>query len=196
MNPVVSERTSTFCITAVDVRKHLRSFDTSEDGLLDIYIAAAVKNVENRLHSTIQPCKYTYILPGNFPPVDSDGLRPIELYRPPVTEVLSVAYINTDGDSVSLAADEDYYVSGDCIYPVTDWPDSLVRDRVGQVEVVYTAGRPAESVDADLKFILMAVTGTLFKNREAISTLDLKELPKDSRASIERMLDAYRNPQI
>lgn len=192
MNPVVSERTTTFCITAVDVRKQLRSFDTSEDALLDTYIGAAVKNIENRLHSTIQPCTYTFTVAGNFPPVDSEGLRPIELYRPPVTAVESVTYINTDGETVLMVDDVDYYVSGDAIYPVTDWPDSLVRERVGQVTIVYTAGRATP--DDDLKLIIAATAAAFSKNREAITALDIKELP--NRASIERMLDAYRNVQL
>lgn len=197
MNPKILTRSTDYQVTAVDVRKQLRSFDPSEDDLIGLYIAAAVENIESSIKATIPATEFRMVLTG-FPPVNRDGKRPLYFYRPPVDSVQLFEYKDVNGQWQTMTENVDYLVDLDgddpALYPMPgqNWLDSNLYDGPSNLRVTYTASMG--QLPSMLKLAIIQIAATAFKIRASVTDLDYKNLPGS--ASIDRQLDEYRRQAL
>ena len=125
-----------------EVKKHIRFTPTTEDTLLDTYIAMARQYFEQYTGlALIDQTRETRI--EAFPGGANTSDLAIELLRPPLIAVDSVVY--DDGDGVEQTFDASAYGVNilsapyrSVVYPVSSWPSS--SGLLGSVRIRYTAG--------------------------------------------------------
>lgn len=160
--------------------------DTSQDTtVLPLLIGAMRRYAENLTGRAFIPRGLQLVLPC-WP-------AQIELACPPLTEVTSITYLDTNGVQQTLAADQ--YTVHDWREPAVIVPAYLVtwpylRDALDAVRVNFTAGYPAvgsptdgvayqAGLPATLKLWIHARIATLFENREQIVVANnLLEIPR------------------
>lgn len=158
-------------ITLADAKSHLRVDHSDEDTLIQAYLDASVDYAENVQARSLAKQTWTLKLP-DFPGLDGA----IQLLNPPVRSVTSIQYVDTDGNTQTLAA-SNYTVLLDeepgLIVPAFNqtWPDT--RSVPDAVTVVYVAGYPDDggsppvySIPAKTKAGILMVLGDLYQNRE------------------------------
>lgn len=127
-------------VSLADFKAHRRRTGSSEDSLLEGYLASATNDIENFLQRSVAAQKHRLTL-WQFP----CGAIPIKLGMPPVTAITVFAYESTDGTTKEMAADEDYVFHQEAepgeLYPPYDsyWPTD-VKDKAGSVIIEFTAG--------------------------------------------------------
>lgn len=100
--------------------------------------------------------------------------EPIELPRAPLRSVTSIQYVDGDGDTQTLSADQyqvDAHSEPGRIVPAygLSWP--ATRCQLNAVTIVYAAGYgDADDVPATTKHAIKLLLGHLFENREAVVT--------------------------
>lgn len=125
-------------------KEHLRidAGETLDDQLLMRYIATATDWVERETNRAIVEQTWVMRL-DRFPYQLCDRGRYIELPKPPGVSATSITYVDTNGTTQTLAADQ-YVVFADDWQPFiceaygTTWP--TVRTQPGAVTVTYVAG--------------------------------------------------------
>ncbi len=154
-------------VTRATAKAHLRVSHTSEDDLLDAYIAAAVGYVEEYTRRALITQSWTTKLRG-FPG------RTIELPRPPAASLTSFTYIDPDGASQTVGASLYTFDSASepgaiRLDPDEDWPD--VDDGDNTVTIVWSCGYGASetSVPAPIRSAILLMVGHLYENREAVN---------------------------
>jgi uncharacterized phiE125 gp8 family phage protein len=151
-------------LSTTEARAHLRV--TEDDPYiadLPAYVVAARVHAEQYLNASIVVQERTLVL-DRFPP------WAINLPDGPVLSVTSIAYIDTDGASQTVAA---HWRSLDTITPANfdDWP--ATQDRIGAVTITYQAGlmsgSPLTLPDkyADIKSAIKLILSDLWDNRSA-----------------------------
>lgn len=88
------------------VKRHLRFSTTTEDTLLDGWIAAARQYFEEQTGRQVMKATWELWL-------DAFPVGRIELPKPPLIDVVSVSYVSADGLVALVAGDEDDLVTGD-----------------------------------------------------------------------------------
>ena len=98
----------------------------------------------------------------------------------PAVEILSVKYIDTDGEQQTLPTTE-YALdnNGDLHYLRKaygkTWP--AVREQYNSVEITYTAGHSPYEIELErIKTAMMLIIGHLYENREATAPVRLEEV--------------------
>jgi len=124
-----------------DVKRHVRVSDdvTDEDTLIGDLISTAVEYVENFIHRRLLSQTWELTLDG-FPPC-------IDLPFPPVSSVTSISYVDTAGDTQTLASTAyttflptGPYAPVARVFPAygVQWPST--RDVPGAVTVRFVCG--------------------------------------------------------
>lgn len=156
-----------------EVKKHLRFQTTSEDTLLDVWIAAARQYFEEQTGRQVMQSTWELWLDG-FP----SGR--IELPKPPLLEVESVSYVGADGELVDVGA-AGYTVMAPAgpqanpgwvqlVYGGT-WPTA--QDVAGAVRIRFKAGYGAAPGDVPelVRTLLYLLVGHFHKYRsETVET--------------------------
>lgn len=158
-------------ITVAELRSHLRLVHTDEDAYLGTLIQAAREVVEQYTNRCLVPKVITMRMDG-FPA----DRRFIELPMPPSVSLTSIAYINTDGNTVSLAStsvDGSDVGKGEpaivALEPDADWPDTE-EDRPGSVTVAYLAGYAnTTDVPAGLKTACLWIAAWWYEQRMPVN---------------------------
>jgi hypothetical protein len=175
--------------------------DTTEDALLNLYIAGVTMAVEAYLKRTLlttQYCLTRDLLPNSnlggptssvafnvflntsAYPYTLDGV--FRLLKPPLVSVDKVEYQDTSGTWQTL--DPSFYavVPGfpGRIAPAYGkiWPFTLPQ--IGSVRITYTAGQA--SVPANIQIGILLWVASLYKTREPISEGSMMEVPWGLRA--------------
>lgn len=163
---------------------HILAEDTLEDGILSLYLAAAVSYTEEYLNRFLLPTTVTEY----FDCFDNV----ICLKKNPVTEVASLKYLNADNTEKTLTVNTDFYtdlVSEPArIAPVDSWP--VTSDRLNSVYVNYVTGyEDATKIPTAIKQAILLITGQMYRDKED----DILRLitRRDILAS-HRLLDLYR----
>lgn len=159
-----------------DVKDHLRIFDTSEDGSVELYAAAARETMEAARYPGLDICLITQtwdLFLDAFP----RGINVIEIPKPPLQTIVSISYTNPQ--NVTTTLDPATYSVDNApelgpgtgparVAPVSGWPGVSLRALNG-VKVRFTAGfgDDRSAVPANLQVALMMLAGTAFENREA-----------------------------
>jgi uncharacterized phiE125 gp8 family phage protein len=168
-------------VSLAEAKLHLRVDGSDDDALITRLISAAREQAEHELDRSVAPQTLELRLDA-FP---SGAIR---LPRGPVTEIVSVVYVDADGAEQTIAgtnysiddAQIDAWLLPDYDY---DWPST--RDEANAVRVRYAAGWTT-CPSAVKQWILLAV-GTMYAYREADS--DRPALPS---TFAHRLLDPYR----
>lgn len=129
-------------LTASDVKTHSRIDGTSEDSLIEKYIAALTSYLDGKdgvLNRALITQSYRLVL-DDFPVSSRD---PINIPLPPLQQIDSITYIDANETEQTMAASK-YIVRTDSepgrVFPAYNesWPS--VIDRVAAVTVNFTAG--------------------------------------------------------
>lgn len=148
-------------------KQHLRVLHSSEDVLIQQYIAAAVAWVENYTGKLLDRRIVTQVEASL-----SVGLK---LFYGPDPETLTVSYTDAEGTPATLS---DAQIVRSCVYPANTWPDT--QDNT-PVTLNYTAG--FTETPADLDSAVLLLVGQAYDNREA-GAVD---------ASVESLCRPYRS---
>jgi len=176
-------------VTLAQAKAHLRFDSTDENDLITTLISVARRKIEQwewRAHIT-----QTWTLKLDaFPKEDV-----IYLPRPPLQSVSSVKYL--DGDGVLQTVD-----SGDYDVDSTSEPGRLKpaygevwptpRTQMGAVTICFVAGYgdAATDVPEQTRQAILLLVGHLFRNREAVSEMELREVPMTVAALLEPVYSA------
>jgi len=134
-------------ITTDEAKDHARITISSEDTLIDTYIAAATRLFETYIGRQLVTATWRMKMEA-FP------AWTILVPRPPFASVTSLAYVDTAGDAQTLTLTTDYVIDTDAepgtIEPAFDqsWPTT--RTQTGAVTITYVAGYGAAASVPDL----------------------------------------------
>ena len=162
---------ATLALTVVEAKKHLRIETSDQDSEVQAYTMAAIANVENWLGRAL--IDQTWELYLDKFPTGSD--LEIEIPKPPLIEVLQVAYDDSNGDEQIIASGS-YYVDTvtqpGWVIPQGSllWPTPI--DAINSVRVRFRAGYlstdspPVAAVPEDIKAAIKLTLGNLWEYRE------------------------------
>lgn len=163
------------------VKAHLRVEHADEDALITALITAARELAEQACRRSFATCTWQLRLDA-FP-------AEIRLDWAPAVSITSVAYIDTAGDSQTLAASAyvlDTHNEPAWLLPAygTEWPDTLAT--ANAVTVTYVAGDATTCPESVRQWMLLHIANW-YHNREASTDKPRTELP-----FTERLLDRWR----
>lgn len=172
-------------ILFAEAQAHLRIDTNDEQDHIEALIVAARMHVEEFTDRQLITATRTLKL-DTFP----SSSCPIELPKPPLASISSVAYLDADGASQTLSASTDY--QSDLLshpgrllpQPGVLWPETEF-ERLNAVTIVYTAGYGAagSSVPRPLRLAMLLLIGQWYENRENIVVgTTATELPMAAKA--------------
>ena len=154
-------------VSLAEVKLHLRIDDNADDVLLGALITTSRQHAEHDTRRALVTQTRKLV-------VDEFPAETITLDHAPVSAVISVLYIGSDGvertlDAASYKLDR---ISEPCrLVPAygTTWPDT--RAEINAVSVTYTCGFGApEAVPESIKRWMLLRIGALYENREEVLT--------------------------
>lgn len=163
---------------SLDVAKaHIRAdlSDTSEDGLIEQYIAAATAAAEHEIGRALVTQAWTLKLDA-FP----DGA--VELAPPPVQSVLAIQYLDSDGLAQTLDPGQ-YLLCADPLAPsiTGTWPAGT------NVVITFQAGYGSvDNVPESVRAWILLHVGGQYANRERVGA------PVVTLPFADGLLDRYR----
>lgn len=165
--------TSSPIVSLSDAKTHLRLDGNAEDGLIQTLIVTAQDFLERETRSAIGVTQYALTL-DNWP-----ASREVRLPHPPLVAVDGITYRDNQGDDIPLPSGSFVVDRSDVPARVTftgSLPESA--DVPSGVRIIFRTGfdEPA-SVPPVLIHAVKMLTGHLYENREASSTLTVKEVP-------------------
>lgn len=189
MRPLVINESTTEPIALAEAKLNMRVTSSAEDSRISALITTARRLCEQELEMSL--VEKTLEIAGHR--LDYCG---IELPEGPVRSVVSVTYVNTDGDDTVLAADQyriSPYAEPTLLMPAYDvtWPDA--RSDLDSVRIRYIAGYPSsdsppQTVPAPIVQAMHLYIAHYYRNREAVAEGSIGELPLGSR----HLLSTYR----
>ena len=174
-------------VSVQDVREYLHA-DAADDPVLQNLIVAARRYAEDTTGRQFIDATWQLTLDGGWGGIE------IALDRPPLSSVTSVQYVDTAGDTQTLAATE-YDVDtnpepGRIVQAFSKtWPS--VRGHIDDVTITYVAGYGtlATDVPEGLRQMMRLLVGNWFENREAtISGTIIAQVP----LAVESLLWQHR----
>lgn len=174
-------------LTLTEAKAHCRIDHTDDDTLLGLYIGAARADVETFTGRQLVTATWDYTLAA-FP-----ASRCLVLPRPPLASVTHIKYLDSNGDTQTVSAD-DYTVFTDTEpgYVELDhgesWPSTYSASNA--VQIRFIAGYGVESVVPDLlKAALGLLVEHLYENREPVAIgVAVASIP----LTVEHILWQYR----
>ena len=146
-------------VSITDVRTQLRITGTDDDDALRFFISAIREQTESYLGRTLITSTWEYKLDA--------FAQEIALPMAPVQSITSVAYVDDDGASQTLASSGYQFDRRGRLAPSydNDWPDT--RDQFDAVTITYVAGEThAGNVKEDIKLAMLLWIGACDINRE------------------------------
>jgi len=162
----------------VDELKSFAMIATDDDDYdIGVMLPAAVSYVERWCNRALLSQTWAYTL-REFPS------RVVELPRPPLLSITSLAYVDLNGDSQSLTETTDFLkdIASEpgTIEPVwgTTWPTTR-GETAAAVTITYKAGfgTNAEDVPAELRLACLQLAAHWYRNREAATPESQRSLP-------------------
>lgn len=189
MKPRVISESTTEPISVADAKLNMRVTSSAEDSRIAGLITTARRLCEQELDLSLVE-KTLEIAQRRL---DWCG---IELPAGPVRSIVSVTYVNTDGDDTSLATDQyriSPYAEPTLLVPAYDvtWPD--VRCDLDSVRIRYTVGYPStdsppQTVPEPIVQAMHLYIAHYYSKREAVGDDSMMELPLGAR----HLLSTYR----
>jgi uncharacterized phiE125 gp8 family phage protein len=163
-------------VSLTEAKAHLRVDHSDDDTLITALINAAVAHLDGKdgilgraLITQTWDLKLDEFCPA------------IRIPLPPLASVTSITYVDTDGATQTLAADQYTVTSGEPAkivpaYNVT-WPSTRCVPEAVKVRFVAGYGN-ASSVPAGIKAAILLHVGTLYRDRETVNIGNIiNELP-------------------
>ena len=163
-------------VSLENIKAHLRIDHDDEDGLLAEYIKAATQQCERLIPGWRTFVATTYRLDlDRFPP----GIQPLELPRPPLSSITTVAYADIDNASQTLVEDTDFTTHTSTeqpgyLVPILDsWPETYIETSgvrmQNAVRITFVAGYASVAlVPASIKHAIRLLVAQNYENREAV----------------------------
>lgn len=167
---VVSTAPTDYPVTLDEAKLHARISGSDEDSEIQNLIAAATAYVQEYQWSQLISATHVMRL-DRFP-----CGKAIELWPNPVQSVTSVQYVDTSGNTQTLAASTNYtadvYSKPARIVPAYTLPWPATRCYINDVTVTYVTGWGASgaSVPITTRQAILLLVGHWFRNREATGT--------------------------
>lgn len=193
-------------ITLATAKEHLRVDHTDDDDLITALIVAAVSHVDGRdgvLGRALVSQTWEIRL-DEFPCGELTRERGIRVPLPPLIEVVSVKYVDSDGVLQTLSSSAYQVVAGGFgqaliveAYGET-WPST--RDEPDAVRVQFTAGYVApvdsppvagEGVPGAILSAIKLMIGHLYESREGV-VMDARIEPAELPLGVRALLAPYR----
>jgi uncharacterized phiE125 gp8 family phage protein len=154
-------------ISMARAKAHLRVDWDDDDALIAAYLRASVGAVERRTDRALSPQAFTEWA-ARFPCGYAERLT---LARDPISEIISVTYVDVDGAEQELDTADYRSIEGEpwsLIAPVAgSFP--ATEERPDAVRVRYMAGYEAGECPAELQSAVLLMLGHLYANREAVA---------------------------
>lgn len=162
-------------LTLEEVKANLRIVNPDEDDDLSRMIRAARQMAEERLNRALMPQALAF---------GADAFCTVlKVPRPPLIEIDSLKYIDTDGDEQTMP-DTGYLVDGFSDPPTisaapgTSWPST--RAQSGAVVVQYQAGyADATQVPEPIRQWMLLAIGAFYEHRSMVNEGQTYALPDD-----------------
>lgn len=138
MKSLFVSRVGTAVLSLADVKQHLVVEFDADDALISHYMKAAHSYCENHTRRSIVVTRRKAAF--------DDFHDTIELPHPPIREIESITYKDSDGQDVALDTslfEIDYFSDWGRIVPVSSWPS--VKPGINRVVVQYLCGYGAYS---------------------------------------------------
>lgn len=182
-------------ITVAEVKQQFKYTETAEDGLLTLYINAAVDYLENWLRRAF--VTRTLMLRLDSFAIEDRAIPPVtresEILLPfaPVSAIDSFVYDDVDGIETDFSShiQSDLYAEPARIWPAAgeSWPATEV-DCVNTVRIGYDAGyASAAVVPEQYKQLLRWMVALWWRNREPAAGIELREVPHTVRDFVEQL---------
>lgn len=156
-------------ITLEDAKLHLHMDHDEDDAAIESLIRTAREHVEN--HTRRSLVEQTWRLSLDRFPCDV-----IELPRPNVLDIVSVTYLDPDGELQTLA-DSGYLVDPETARFFVPNPPAIIDTGMTAVHITYRAGfdssespATADGVPDAIKHAMRLLISHWFENREAVVT--------------------------
>lgn len=175
----------TYSPTLADLKVHLGVEHTEHDALITGFRDAACAHLDGPsgiLGRSIWPQTLE---------LRTDAFEDeIALSYGPVTDIVSVTYIDSDGAEQTVAAEDYALLSGDVLAPAYggSWP----TPRGGAEDVVVQYGAGFATVPSPLLVAVNLMVAHFYANREAVGAADLKELP----LGVTALIAPYRTVKV
>jgi len=181
-------------VTLEEAKLHLRVDGTEEDSLISILIQLGREYVETYTGRPLITQSWKMILDGFY--------SPMQLYKLPIQEVVSVTYADTAGDVQTLSTDiyKTVFTDYDSYIEVKDgqsFPETLSESAVVEINTTAGYGLTADTVPAGLKNAILLLVGSYYQNRETIyfaSIGTVADLPRS--IAIDTLLNNYKLPRV
>lgn len=181
-------------VSLVDVKAHLRIDHSDDDALLSIYVAAATLHVDGR-NGTLQRA----LMPQTWElTLDEFPCGAIEIPLPPLAEITSVVYDDSDGNEQTIDP-ANYYVDTvsepGWVVPIASysWPTPI--SAANAVRVRFVAGyQEVDSVDngvpKPLIGAILLMVGDMYDNRESVTAQNVNKITIPT--AVDLLLNQYR----
>lgn len=175
-------------VSLAEMKKHLGVDHSDDDDYIGMLIAAARSTIDGRegwLGRTLITQTWDYIL---------DTFPSAEIYLPllPVQQVENVAYVDSNGDTQSVAAG-DYMLDTASyqhwLFPMSGfaWPATLGGINNVTIRLKAGYGDNGANVPAPIRAAIMLMTAEMYERREAQQGQGIEENP-----TVMRLLHPYR----
>ena len=182
-------------VSLIEAKQHCRIDSTDDDGLIAGYIIAARMMAEGDTRRAFIAQTWDYTINYGWPL--SNGSQRIELPLGKLQSITSVSYVDTNGATQVLAADQYTVITGETgglIVPAynVSWPDT--RWQMGNVNVRMVVGWLAQEFPQDLRQAMLMIISHWYENRESVSSIG--QPPTLVPMATEAILSGYRITRI
>lgn len=184
--PVLVAAPAVLPVSREECKLHLRVDGTDEDGLIDIYLAAAVTHLDGEA-GWLGRAIVAQTWSQQFDAFE----RSILLALAPVTSITSVKYEDAAGVLQTVAANQYELINGDSapeVRFIDDYSFPTVGDDLPVLVVTFVGGYgDDEDVPAAIKVCILLMVADMYQSREAKLASGLIE-----NSTVRRLLDPYR----
>lgn len=193
-------------ITLAYARDHIQALTTLDDGLIEVWIAAATSYFEEQTgRPIITQVREAWL--DSFPFVGAQGMAArIELPNPPLQEVLFVQYVNEDGDVVDFddgtsptvnlwtqSAPQGPYAKRGIVEPLfgVTWPTARLQSNAVRIRYRCGYGDSMDDVPELVRGIVCYLVGHFDTFRSAVVEArngQILELP----LGVQQMMDGFK----
>lgn len=173
-------------VTLDEAKDHLRIDSTAEDALITGLIGAATRMAEAYTERQFIAATYT-LVQDDFPEYEGSICLP----RTPLSSVSSIVYIDSTGSAQTLSTDVYEITSDDhgakiVLKPGQTWPETQ-SEKYSALTTTFVAGYGSNTTDvpAAARAGILMIVGHLFENREAVSEMNLKEVPMGAKIVLD-----------
>lgn len=187
---VLTKAASVEPISLTEAKAHLRVSIDNDDTEITTLITVVRRDVEKYLHRALITQAWTYTMDA-FPGIG----RAITVPLPPLISVVSLQYIDQNGETQTMTANTEY--TGDILNQPgrivaaygTTWP--TIRAVINAVTLKITCGygEAAADVPEEIRQAMLLLIGHLYAHREiTVTGMAVNNIPW----SVEMLLSAYR----